>query len=403
MDRLKVVWLCHITNEKLNKHYNLDVDMCAYWMTQFIEIVDKCNIDLHVVSPNYYNNKNDVFTLDGVTYHLYKYHSGIGNLKAAFLELALTKEWAVTHAVTRIVNEISPDILHLFGAENITYSKGAVHFLGKIPVIMSFQGYIQLAESKGSFLRKWVIKRRVMVEDYILRHCPNVTFGEFEGQSKEYFEKKYNKTAPLVINFPFKTPDLDATTVDKEYDVVFWGRVTVDKGVEDLISAISIIKEQKPNVKCLILGGGSAEYRAKLDELVSNLNLNQNIIFGGFQKTNKDLFGNAAKAKVYALPTHYDALPGSIREGMYMKLPVVSYPVGDIPQLNSKKQCIMLADFLNVNDLALKIKTLLDNDELREELIANAYDEVSTTNDKDYIASQFMETYKYCLEGNMTK
>ena len=135
--------------------------------------------------------------------------------------------------------------------------------------------------------------------------------------------------------------------------------------------------------------------------MVTEKDLEGNIIFGGFQKTNEELFGNAAKAKIYVLPTHYDALPGSIREGMYMKLPVISYPVGDIPQLNKNKDCVLLAEYLDIKDLASKIEILLHDDDLRNKLIANSYSEVATTNDTSYIANQFMETYRSLIKQDM--
>ena len=401
MDKLKVVWLCHLTNDELDRHFGIEKDMCAFWMTQFINIVKGQPIELHVVTPNYYTNENVNIQIGHVFYHLYKYYSGIGNAKTAFVELAIRNERPVVNAVGKIVNNIKPDIVHLFGAENITYSKGILPLMDKYPTIVSFQGYIQLAELKGSFFRQYTMKCRVKTENEILRKCPNISFGEFEGQSRQYYIEKYNTGKVHTINFPFKVPAIDASKVEKEYDIVFWGRVTVDKGVEDLINAVEIVKRNNKEIKCLILGGGSSEYRQKLDRMVTEKDLEGNIIFGGFQKTNEELFGNAAKAKIYVLPTHYDALPGSIREGMYMKLPVISYPVGDIPQLNKNKDCVLLAEYLDIKDLASKIEILLHDDDLTNKLIANSYSEVATTNDTSYIANQFMETYRSLIKQDM--
>lgn len=398
MDKLKVVWLCHLTNDDLDRHFGIEKDMCAFWMTQFISIVKDQPIELHVVTPNYYTNENVNFQIGNVFYHLYKYYSGLGNAKTAFVELAIRNEKPIVKAVGKIVNNINPDIVHLFGAENITYSKGILPLVDKYPTLVSFQGYIQLAELKGSFFRQYTMKCRIKTENEILRKCPNISFGEFEGQSRQYYIEKYNTGKIHTINFPFKVPDVDASKVEKEYDLVFWGRVTVDKGVEDLINAVEIVKRNNKNVKCLILGGGSSEYRQKLDKMVADKNLEDNIVFGGFQKTNKELFGNAAKAKIYVLPTHYDALPGSIREGMYMKLPVISYPVGDIPQLNKKKECVKLAEYKNIHSLAHCIDELLNNNEMCNTYIANAFDEVSRSSNELFIANQIMNTYKSLIK-----
>ena len=398
MKNIKVVWLCHLTNEQLNNHFNKEMNMCAYWMTQFIDIVKHENIELHIVSPNYYNNKDTDFSIDGVNYHLYKYYSGIGGTKSAIVECTVFSH-ILQNKIQRIISLIKPDIIHLFGAENITYSQGFLPFLKQNNTILTFQGYIQQAKCSGNFFRRLTISKRVKNEDAILKEVKSITFGDVEEKCKEFYMKKYGKGVCHILNFPIKLPNIDASSIKKEYDIVFWGRVTVDKGVEDLINAVYILKKKRPNISCLILGGGSEEYRSKLDALVYEKGLESSIYFGGFQKTNEELFSNASKARVYVLPTHYDALPGSIRESMYMKLPVVSYPVGDIPQLNKDNECVLLAKYLDIEDLASKISQLLDDEILRNRLIANSYNLVSRMNDTS-IAKQFMDIYSCLLSGD---
>lgn len=400
--KLTVVWLCHLTNQLLNEKYNIEANMCAYWMTQFVDIVKGEDIDLHIVSPNYYTNKNDEYVINGVSYHLFKYYSGIGNAKTAFVECAIFSN-SLKIKIERIIESINPDIVHLFGQENINYSQGILPFIGKVPTILSFQGYIQRAELKGSFFRKYTIRKRIETENIILQRIPNISFGEFEGESKEYYSIKYGKGVIHYINFPFKKTDIDATKVVKEYDVVFWGRVTVDKGVEDLINAISILKKSRPNIRCLLLGGGSQQYLEHLHSEVERLGVKDNIVFGGFQKTNEDLFNSASKARVYVLPTHYDALPGSIRESMLMKLPVVSYPVGDIPMLNKDRDSILLAEHKNIQDLSCCIDKLLSDKSLYEKLIANGYKTVCESSDETIIRQQFFDVYRKLISQNKWK
>ena len=396
MLKIKAVWLCHMANDALNRYFDVNLNTCAYWMTQFIDLM-KDNLEIHVVAPNYYNNKDLCFEINGVNYHLFKYYSGIGSTRIAYCEIALRQELNIQRKVKEIVRDVNPDIVHLFGAENITYSSGILPFIGKLPTVVSFQGYIQLAEKKGNFLRKLVINKRVKTEDSILRKCPNISFGTFETSSEKYYKDKYGEGKIYPINFPFKFPNVDATTVEKEYDIVFWGRVTYEKGVEDLIQTVSILKKELPHVRCLILGGGSEEYMLRLQELVEKNSLSNNIIFGGFQKTDDQLFQNASKAKLYALPTHFDALPGSIRESMALRLPVVAYAVGDIPSLNKDKECIALVKPLDVQELAKTIYTLLTKDERREMYIKNSQEAITLASSDESVKNQILSCYKSIL------
>lgn len=394
--KLKVVWLCHLTNLELNKKYKKEVDMCAFWMTQFIDLMLNTGIELHVVCPNYYTNTNDSFVLKGVHYHMYKFYSGFGNIKTAYVECSIFSN-LLKKRVAKIIEYINPDLIHLFGAENITYSQAILPLMDKFPTILSLQGYIQNAEVKGNFLRRYVIKKRTKNEDSILKRMRHISFEELGNESKEFYLQNYGKGDTHVINFPVKRPEIDASTMDKTYDVVFWGRVIVDKGVEDLIDSISILKHYKTNIKCLILGGGSQPYLSHLLTIVKRLGLDDNIELGGFQKTNEELFRNAAKARVYVLPTHYDALPGSIRESMLMKLPVVSYPVGDIPLLNKNRESILLAKYRDIDDLALCIKKLLTDKDLYEQFTINGYRTACDSCDEQNIRAQILNVYDKVL------
>ena len=114
-----------------------------------------------------------------------------------------------------------------------------------------------------------------------------------------------------------------------------------------------------------------------------------NIEIAGFQKTNEDLFSKASKARVYVLPTHFDAMPGSIRESMQMKLPVISYPVGD----NKDRYSVMLAEYRNVRDLSICIEKLLSDSVLYNDLMNNAYKTVSEAVSEETIRQQFLDLY----------
>lgn len=396
----KVVWLCQFANEALDEYFGLHIDQCAYWITQFIQIMEKSGLDIHIVGPNLYTNNDVDFKIKGINYHLYKYHSGIGGYRTATLEIALRKERNIRKKIVRIVDNIKPDIVHLFGAENITYSGGAIPIMNRYPLLVTFQGYVQLTKERGSCLKTLTIRQRERTEDTILSNAKYVTFEVTDRASRNYFINKYGNKKEMSINFPLKKPGIDASNVKKDYDVVYWGRVTKNKGVEDLIRAVSILKNTGKDLRCLILGGGAGQYLQYLHSLVEKLSLSNNIVFGGFQRTDEELFSNASKAKVYVLPTYFDALPCSIRESMLMRLPVISYPVGDITELNKNSECVVMAEYRNIEDLAEKIKGILSDDAERKNIADRAYNMINEMYDFQAIESQFMTCYDECLIEN---
>lgn len=94
-------------------------------------------------------------------------------------------------------------------------------------------------------------------------------------------------------------------TSDEVSDIIFVGRLIKEKNVDILIKSISIIKEKNPNISCLIIGEGPE--RSKLEKLVDDLKINDNINFKGFMENHDYIIGYMKSSNVFVLP--------SVREG----------------------------------------------------------------------------------------
>lgn len=397
--KIKAVWLCHLANQELNHYFNINKNEIASWMTQFLNLCrDKSDLEIHVVAPNYYSNKNVVIEIENVTYHLFKYYSGLVPTIFSYLELAFRKERNIETLVPIIIDSIKPDIVHLFGSENITYSRGILPLKDKYPVLISIQGLVSWTVRKGNFLRRIIINRRIQTENEINSSFDNFTFRNKNTLSVKQFNDIFPSKHIYNLKFPTKPLSIDATKIKKEYDLVFWGRVTANKGVEDFIKAVSILSKRKTTISAIIIGKATDRYLLTLKQLAAKLDVSDKIIFAGFQKTDEDLFALASKARVYVLPTYFDSFPGSIRESMFLKIPVVSYPVGGIPEFNDRKQCLLLAKERDVNDLAEKIWVLLNDNTLYSRIVSDAYDEIQKICSNEDIYEQISKAYTDILK-----
>ena len=173
--------------------------------------------------------------------------------------------------------------------------------------------------------------------------------------------------------------------------------MTKNKGIEDFIHSIGLLVKHKPDIRALIIGSGADSYLMEVKGLVKSLKISDNIVFAGFQKTKEDVFNLAAQSRVYCLPTYFDAVPSSICEAMFLKIPVVSYPVGGIPFLNQDSTCISLAENRNVQSLSDCINNILDDNELAYNLIGKAYDRICQLCDNNKISAQIDAAYNNIL------
>ena len=389
MEKFKVVWICSFANEEVANQIGKKTDMFAPWMSEFIEMFkNKTDIKLTIIAPNCINNKNINFSKDGIDFFFYK-ERVVGLLKKS-RDLTYSYLFA-TRNVINIVRKINPDVIHLFGSENPIYAASAIKLMKTYPILVSIQGFVHQSPSKRNLIANFIRYNRIRIELII-----NKTASYFASGTEEInkYLKTINPKAKIYWSMnPTTNSIFSAQNSIKQYDIVYYAKITKEKGVEDLLDAILILKKTRPLISALIIGGGNASYIDYIRSRITSSNLDENIFFAGFQASQQDVFKLAAQARIYVLPTHFDGLPGSLREAMFMKLPVVAYAVGAIPQLNRDKECITLVEKQNINDLVAKIELVLEDKERTNRLVRNAYEVITDKYDNSTIYDNLLSIY----------
>jgi glycosyltransferase involved in cell wall biosynthesis len=206
-------------------------------------------------------------------------------------------------------------------------------------------------------------------------------------------------------NYPLSVPSVLKNNIGKTepVDCLYFARLSKEKGIEDLLKAISIVKKVNSDITVSVIGGANKKYLTYLNSLCSNLNIQENVKFLGFLPTQEDIYKYAFQAKLCVLPTYHDIIPGTIIESMYMKLPVIAYAVGGIPELNLAQETIMLVDKHDISQLAVKIIQLIKDVELRKQLAENAYNYVNKRLDNAKVVNDIINAYKLILNEDSTK
>ena len=181
---------------------------------------------------------------------------------------------------------------------------------------------------------------------------------------------------------------------EKKYDLVFFSSISKIKGVEDLLKVVSIIIKQKEDISSLIIGAASKDYLAKLKELCGTLGIEKNITWAGFLPTQADVHEAASEAKICVLPVQYDMIPGTIIESMLLKIPVVSYNVGSIHEVNEKEEVISLVDKDNINGLVEAIMALLKNEKLYKERAEKGYIRALEMHNYSKVSDDLLKAYR---------
>ena len=126
-----------------------------------------------------------------------------------------------------------------------------------------------------------------------------------------------------------------------------------------------------PSSKLAIIGDGPIEIREKLDSLIENLGLGQNIIRFGWMSNDKYVV--MKQSKFFIFPSFSDAFALSVCEAMACQLPVISY---DLPQFREHYgKGIIRVEKGNVEKLAQAVRMLLGNRDMLEKLGFDAFEQ----------------------------
>lgn len=364
MNKIKLVWICHFSNEEVKSILKpwRNILEFAPWMPMAIETMENNQkYELTVVAPYAYITGIKRFKLRGVNYVFFNANMpfvGI-NWPRWFPWDYMTDFYTNKKKMKRIIDDIHPDIIHLFGAENHDYSPLVLPLLGKYPIVLTVQGFLSHTTQKFGYIERKV----ATFEKQIIRSIP-IIFFEQKKQKEDILEINPNAIMHWHTYGSYEIDTSNLGSFEKEYDIAFWGRINRDKGIVDLLQAIKIIKEKYNKIiKTCIIGKPSND---EFYQIAEELGIADQLIWAGFLPTRNDVFKLALKAKICVLPTYHDVMPGTIMESMFLGIPVVSYATDSIPEINEDYEAICLVERGNVEKLAESIVTIIKDKEKTE-------------------------------------
>ncbi|MDY6854428.1 MAG: glycosyltransferase family 4 protein [Thermodesulfobacteriota bacterium] len=163
------------------------------------------------------------------------------------------------------------------------------------------------------------------------------------------------------------------TNPDNRHHLLFVGQCVVIKGLECLVSALSLLGKQ--DVVLDIVGNTEAEpeYFAKLERLVAKLGMLDQVKFHGCIDHEVQLSYFYKQADIFILPSLSEGFGIVLLEAMSFGLPIIATRAGAIPELVRDGENGLLVPSQNPQALADAIESLLQSPNLRAEYGRNGY------------------------------
>jgi glycosyltransferase involved in cell wall biosynthesis len=215
----------------------------------------------------------------------------------------------------------------------------------------------------------------------------------------EYFQTITNNPNIRVLYNPVNGSNIwaESRKVYKESkNVLYMTMLYTRKGIYDLLNAIPKIVCVEPSAKFLICGEGEID---KCKYISKKLGITDKVNFLGWVG-GQDKINILCKADVFVLPSHFEGLPVSLIEAMFAGLPIVSTPVGGIPDFFKDGVNGFLFQVGDSQALAEKIVCLLQNLSLRKKIGQHNRSQASKLFDGNVIVKSLCRIYDEAIEKN---
>ena len=161
--------------------------------------------------------------------------------------------------------------------------------------------------------------------------------------------------------------------IDNKF-ILFVGRFSKSKGIETLLHACSIIKNElrTQNISLVIMGVDFG-YQDEMLKLISMLKLDDNVVV--IKNPPRDyVIAAYGQSEFLVLPSHWELSPLVPLESFAFKKPVISTKAHGIPYTVQDKVNGVLVEPDNPNDLSKAMIDLLENKDMREKLGLAGYE-----------------------------
>lgn len=149
------------------------------------------------------------------------------------------------------------------------------------------------------------------------------------------------------------------------------GRLSQEKGHDDLLRAMAMARELAPSIAMRLLMVGDGPEMERLKRTRRDLNLSEIASFVGHQDNVRPYY---AIADVFVLPSHSEGSPNVLLEAMDAGVPVIATRVGGVPEIATDERDALLIQSHDIEGMAAAMVRLLSDHELSTQLTRAAHE-----------------------------
>lgn len=202
----------------------------------------------------------------------------------------------------------------------------------------------------------------------LIKSCENIDyFMPVSEELTKFYSKCFEGKPIKCVYIPHSLDYIPTNSSNLEGEnIVSVGRLSKEKGFEDLIDVFKIVVKERPNWTLNIIGDG--EEKAIIEEKIEKYNISPNVILHGYQS--KEYIGEILlDSSIYAMASHEESFGIVLIEAQSYGIPCIAFD-------SAKGACEIIEEGVNgylvknrdKHDMANKIINLIDNIAVRKDM-----------------------------------
>ena len=421
--RTTVVWLCQFSNQEVREKTHIrklkiehfmrriigrngecGTDL-GIWITNAInEIKNYTQIELHIICPiRDLRDKRQDFEIDGVYYHFFRdENSALWRKAIRYCFTRYSSQFRKNRKyINNIITELKPDLVHIIGAENPYYSLSLLDISNSIPTLLQLQALLASIVDKTTGARKKDFLYKAKYERILVERADYV--GTVTLPFVNFIRREIKESAIILNTTLAMAQTINLTSDEKIFDFVHYAATLGQSKATDVaIEAFAIAHKKYPNIKLDIIGNMAKDFQVEIEARIKELDIQSAVFFEGLLPTHEDVIKQIRKSNYALLPLKVSIVPNTVHEAIANGLPVVTTETPGTPEINSKKECVLISSPDDAEDIARNMIKLIEDKELGEILRKNAAEYEYELENNEAIIYHWVEVYDAIIQNKRT-
>lgn len=399
---MKILWLCNIrfSNEKIRES--------GTWLQPLAQgLIENGDVELYTIAESR-ETKEIVFEdVKGIHQYVIPWRK-----RRRYLQCLPSKK--SVEDVTNILNIVKPDLVHVWGTESIWAYMNISNCFEGYKILLEIQGLTSSCYRYYYGGINWLERLKTISIEEVLRPWKSIYFNKLQFLRRGHVEVKSirsfdnisyqsdwvkNEVEKITNNarlhstkillreaFYSANPWSEYPHDGRAIFTVFAG-VTPYKGLDVLLKALTVLKNNYPNVELRIAGkvqdskSGLTKYYT---DKISKYGIKGNVTFLG-PLNDCELINELQQANVAVIPSFVESYCLAFAEAMMVGTPTVSSTAAALPTLADNNKEALFYSPKDYNDCARKIEVLLKDRELANTISHNCRCRRFKENDKKLV------------------